>query len=95
VGLFILIGSHETAVNIIAPRVNQILNPQQIFGRVISIRIIVMSGSIPISQAVTGWLMMRFAPQHIFTFAGLLEIAAALITFSLPVFAHIVKQRSL
>jgi hypothetical protein len=67
------------------PSVNHTLIPQQLFGRVISIMIIAMSGSIPISQAVKGWLMTRFAPQHIFIFAGLLKIAAALITFSLPV----------
>jgi MFS family permease len=85
VALFILVGGHETAVNIIAPSVNHTLIPPHLFGRVISIMIIVMSGSIPLSQAVTGWLMTRVEPHRIFTFAGLLEMAVALITFSLPV----------
>lgn len=92
IALFILVGGHEAAVNIIAPSVNHTLIPPQLFGRVISIMIIVMSGSIPVSQAITGWLMTRFEPQRIFTFAGLLEMAAALVTFSLPVVRSHGKQ---
>ncbi|WP_309274229.1 hypothetical protein [Paenibacillus sp.] len=71
-------------VNIIAPSVNQTIIPPKIFGRVISILILVMSGSIPISQAIAGYLMKWIEPNTIFIYAGVLEISAAVIVFLLP-----------
>ncbi|MDL2419380.1 MFS transporter (plasmid) [Bacillus shihchuchen] len=84
VSLFALIGLLETAVNIIAPSVNHTIIPPKIFGRVISILILVMSGSIPISQAIAGYLMKWIEPNTIFIYAGVLEISAAVMVFSLP-----------
>lgn len=82
--LIALMGLHETAVNVIAPSVNHTIIPPRIFGRVISVMILVMSGSVPIAQAVAGWVMEWTAPQNIFIYGGLLEMGAALLTFSLP-----------
>ncbi|WP_409252967.1 MFS transporter [Bacillus sp. SCS-153A] len=82
--LIALMGLHETAVNVVAPSVNHTIIPQRIFGRVISVMILVMSGSVPIAQAAAGWLMEWTAPQNIFIYGGLLEMGAALLTFSLP-----------
>lgn len=84
VSLFALIGLLETAVNVIAPSVNHTIIPPKIFGRVISILILVMSGSIPISQAIAGYLMKWIEPNTIFIYAGVLEISAAVMVFSLP-----------
>lgn len=85
VGLFALIGAHETAVNVIAPSVNHTIIPPKMFGRVISILILVMGGSVPFSQAITGVLLTDFSAQTIFAGAGLIEMLAAVITFALPV----------
>ncbi|RIW27656.1 MFS transporter [Bacillus salacetis] len=82
--LIAIMGLHETAVNVIAPSVNHTIIPQRIFGRVISVMILVMSGSIPIAQAAAGWLMEWTSPQEIFVFGGIVEMGAALLTFSLP-----------
>jgi MFS family permease len=79
--LFGMLGFFEAAVNIIAPSVNHTLIPKELFGRVISILILVMSASVPLSQALAGWLMEQLAPQTILIYAGLLEIVAALLTF--------------
>jgi MFS family permease len=82
--LIALMGLHETAVNVIAPSVNHTIIPPRIFGRVISVMILVMSGSVPIAQAAAGWMMEWTAPQDVFIYGGLLEMGAALLTFSLP-----------
>jgi predicted MFS family arabinose efflux permease len=82
--LIALMGLHETAVNVIAPSVNHTIIPARIFGRVISVMILVMSGSVPIAQAAAGWLMEWTSPQNIFIYGGVLEMGAALLTFSLP-----------
>lgn len=82
--LFALLGMHETAVNVIAPSVNHTIIPRKLFGRVISVMILVMSGSVPISQAIAGWLMEWTKPSVIFISGGLIEIIAAIVVFSLP-----------
>ncbi|MGF2614836.1 MFS transporter [Rossellomorea aquimaris] len=79
-----LMGLQETAVNVIAPSVNHTIIPPRIFGRVISVMILVMSGSVPIAQAAAGWVMEWTTPQNVFIYGGILEMAAALLTFSLP-----------
>lgn len=82
--LIALMGMHETAVNVIAPSVNHSIIPPRIFGRVISVMILVMSGSVPIAQAIAGWVMEWTTPQNVFIYGGALEMAAALLTFALP-----------
>lgn len=92
--LFGLLGLHETAVNVIAPSVNHTIIPKKIFGRVISVMILVMSGSVPISQAIAGWMMEWVKPDTVFIFGGLLEMAAAVIVFALPFVRHYGKHAS-
>jgi MFS family permease len=82
--LFALLGMHEMAVNVIAPSVNHSIIPRKLFGRVISVMILVMSGSIPISQAIAGWAMEWTSPGAIFVGGGLLEMVAAAAVFCLP-----------
>jgi MFS family permease len=82
--LFALLGMHETAVNVIAPSVNHTIIPRKLFGRVISVMILVMSGSVPISQAVAGWMMESASAARVFIGGGLIEILAAVIVLSLP-----------
>lgn len=82
--LFALLGLHETAVNVIAPSVNHTIIPPKLFGRVISVMILVMSGSVPISQALAGWAMEWIEPEKIFIYGGLLEMTAAVLVFSFP-----------
>ncbi|WP_180955245.1 MFS transporter [Peribacillus deserti] len=82
--LIALIGLQEAAVNVIAPSVNHAMIPSRMFGRVISVMILVMSGSVPLSQAAAGWLMETVEPQTIFIYEGLLEMVAAFCTFLLP-----------
>lgn len=53
--LFVLIGFQESAVNVIAPSVNHSMIPKKMLGRVISVMILVMTGSQPISQALALW----------------------------------------
>jgi MFS family permease len=84
VGLFALLGMHETAVNVIAPSVNHTIIPRKLFGRVISVMILVMSGSVPISQAVAGWIMEWSSASKVFIGGGILEIIAAAIVICLP-----------
>ncbi|MBM7660311.1 MFS family permease [Bacillus mesophilus] len=86
--LFALLGLHETAVNVIAPSVNHTIIPRKLFGRVISVMILVMSGSVPISQAIAGWSMEWVKPEVVFIYAGLLEVIAAIIVFCLPFVRH-------
>jgi MFS family permease len=88
VTLIALMGLHETAVNVIAPSVNHTIIPSRIFGRVISVMILVMSGSVPIAQAVAGWVMEWTSPQNVFIYGGLLEMGAAFLTFLLPFVRH-------
>lgn len=82
--LFALLGLHETAVNVIAPSVNHTIIPRKLFGRVISVMILVMSGSVPIAQAIAGWVMEWTSPNGVFIGGGLLEILAAVIVFCFP-----------
>jgi len=82
--LFVLIGFQESAVNVIAPSVNHSMIPKKMLGRVISVMILVMTGSRPISQALAGWAMKWIGPQSIFLYAGLLEMIAAVIVFLFP-----------
>lgn len=82
--LFVLIGFQESAVNVIAPGVNHSMIPKKMLGRVISVMILVMTGSRPISQALAGWAMKWIGPQSIFLYAGLLEMIAAVIVFLFP-----------
>ncbi|MBA4543065.1 MFS transporter [Thermoactinomyces daqus] len=82
--LFMLIGFQETAVNVIAPSVNHSIIPRKMFGRVLSVMILVMTGSQPISQALAGWAMKWTGPQSIFLYAGLLEMISAVIVFLFP-----------
>ncbi len=77
-------GFFEAAVNVIAPSVNHMIIPKKLFGRVISVMILVMSGSVPLSQAASGWIMESTGPSEIFIYGGSIEILAAVITFSFP-----------
>ena len=80
--LFVLIGFQETAVNVIAPSVNHSIIPRKMFRRVLSVMILVMTDSQPISQALAGWAMKWTGP--IFLYAGLLEMISAVIVFLFP-----------
>ncbi|MFP7300471.1 MFS transporter [Neobacillus niacini] len=82
--LFALLGMHEMAVNVIAPSVNHSIIPKKLFGRVISVMILVMSGSVPISQAIAGWAMEWSSPAAIFIGGGLIEMLAAAVIFCFP-----------
>ncbi|WP_171016723.1 MFS transporter [Pseudalkalibacillus caeni] len=81
---FLLIGFNEAAVNVIAPSVNHTLIPQKIFGRVISVLILIMGASEPIFQAFGGWLMEAVTAQKMFMIGGFIEVSAAAIIFFMP-----------
>jgi MFS transporter, DHA3 family, macrolide efflux protein len=83
--IFLLIGLNEAAVNVIAPSVNHVLIPRAVFGRVISVMMIVMDGAEPLSQLTSGWLMESVSVRQIFLLGGALEIVVAGIIFFLPV----------
>jgi MFS family permease len=84
--LLALMGFQETAVNVIAPSVNHTIIPSKVFGRVISVMILVMSGSVPLSQALAGWFMeWGWSSQSIFLAGGLIEMIAAGLVFFLLV----------
>ncbi|TGA95930.1 MFS transporter [Sporolactobacillus shoreae] len=82
---YIIIGIEEAAINILAPSVNHVIIPQRIFGRVLSVMILMMTISQPFSQAGAGWLMETIHPQYIFIGSGIMEVLVALVTFSFPV----------
>lgn len=81
---FALIGLNEAAVNVIAPSVNTLVIPCALFGRVISVTMIIMDGSAPLFQAAGGWLMQTISVRQVFFFGGILEILAASIIFFAP-----------
>ncbi|HET6872053.1 MAG TPA: MFS transporter [Sporolactobacillaceae bacterium] len=88
IGLFIIVGVHEAAINVVAPSVNHAIIPPKMFARVLSVMILIMSGSMPFSQAIAGWLMEFVSPMTIFIGCGLLEMAAAVGTFMVPAVRH-------
>jgi MFS family permease len=92
--LFALLGMHETAVNVIAPSVNHTIIPRKLFGRVISVMILVMSGSVPISQAVAGWMMESASTARVFIGGGLIEILAAVIVLFFPFVRNFENSKS-
>lgn len=79
------VGILEVAVNTIAPSVNQQIIPPAMFGRVISLTIVVMDGAIPLARAASGWSIAHLGLWHVLWGAGVLELVASTIAFMLPV----------
>lgn len=76
--LFVIVGFLESVVNIIAPSVNHKIIPKPLFGRVLSVMILVMSGSEPISQLISGVSVDAIDTRVIFIFGGILESIVAI-----------------
>ena len=72
------IGLMETAINIIAPSVNQAMIPRALFGRVI------MSGGTPLAEAASGWLIDQTSADTVFIGFGVLEMAVAAVALFVP-----------
>lgn len=85
VGTMLLIGITEAVVNTIAPSVNQKIIPPQLFGRVISIMIVLMSGSEPLARAFSGWMIQWSGVTVLLICTGVLEITVAVIGYFMPV----------
>jgi MFS family permease len=79
-----LIGITDAAVNVIAPSVNRLVIPQAMFGRVISTLILCMSSSVPLAEALSGWLVEGIGVHRLFAISGGLEIVTAGVCFFLP-----------
>ncbi|MBB6454079.1 MFS family permease [Salirhabdus euzebyi] len=82
--MFLFIGVQESAINVLAPSVNQTIIPNKMFGRVIGIMILIMGSSTPISQALSGWLMESLKPEIMFVGAGILQMSGAIATYLVP-----------
>ncbi|HEU4962324.1 MAG TPA: MFS transporter [Bacilli bacterium] len=92
--LLAITGITTTAINVIAPSVNQSIIPKAMFGRVISVMMLAMNGSIPISQALSGYLVDSLSIWQVFLFGGLLEAGAAFIAFFLPAIRNYGKEQT-
>ncbi len=79
------VGLVEVAVNTIAPSVNQRIIPARVFGRVISVTIVLMSGSEPMAKAASGWIIAQIGVSPVLWWAGALEIAISTVAFFVPV----------
>ncbi|TCP59303.1 putative MFS family arabinose efflux permease [Tumebacillus sp. BK434] len=86
--LIALIGITDAAINVIAPSVNQSIIPPELVGRVISVMILLMSGSVPLAQALGGYLVQTIGVQQVFLLNGSLEMLIAGFAFFLPVIAR-------
>ncbi len=78
------VGMLEVAVNTIAPSVNQQIIPPAMFGRVISLTIVLMDGAIPLARAASGWSIAHLGLWHVLQGAGVLQVLASAIAFMLP-----------
>jgi predicted MFS family arabinose efflux permease len=79
------VGILEVAVNTIAPSVNQQIIPPAMFGREISLTIVVMDGAVPLARAASGWSIAHLGLWPVLWGAGVLELVASTIAFMLPV----------
>lgn len=79
------VGLVEVAVNTIAPSVNQRIIPARVFGRVISVTIVLMSGSEPMAKAASGWIIAQIGVSPVLWWAGALDIAISTVAFFVPV----------
>jgi MFS transporter, DHA3 family, macrolide efflux protein len=91
--LLAITGITTTAINVIAPSVNQTIIPKELFGRVISVMMLAMNGSIPISQAASGYLIDHVDVHQVFLYGGLLETLAAFSSFFIPSVRTYGKER--
>jgi MFS family permease len=82
--LLAMVGFLEAAVNVIAPSVNHALIPPKLFGRVIGIMVIIMGISEPIAAGTAGILIEKIGAANVFVWGGMMEMAVALLVFSLP-----------
>lgn len=80
-----LVGLTEVAVNTLAPSVNQQIIPARVLGRVISVTVVLMSGSEPLAKAASGWIIAQIGVSPVLWWAGALEIAISTIAFFAPV----------
>ncbi len=80
-----LVGLAEAAVNTLAPSVNQRIIPARGLVRIISVTIVLMSGSEPLSKAASGWIIARIGVPPVLCWAGALEIAVSTVAFFVPV----------
>lgn len=92
--LIALIGITDAAINVIAPSVNQAVIPPELMGRVISVMILLMSGSVPIAQAAGGYLVQMIGVHGVFLLNGSLEMLIAAFAFFLPVIAHYKPEKA-
>lgn len=82
--LMVLMGITSTAIQVIAPSVNQLIIPPQLMGRVSSVMSIVAMGSTPFAQAGAGFIVDKVSPHAVFAIGGTLEILAAFVALCIP-----------
>ena len=82
--LMALMGITSTAIQVIAPSVNQLLIPPHLMGRVSSVMSLVAMGSTPFAQAGAGFIVDAVSPHAIFAIGGTLEMLVALVAFFMP-----------
>ncbi|SFS36167.1 MFS transporter [Marininema halotolerans] len=98
VGLLLgVIGFTTTAINVIAPSVNQSIIPKPLMGRVVSVMMVVMTGLTPFAQSFAGYLTEKMSTHHGLMYGGALELFASGLAFFIPAVrnysAHYVKKR--
>lgn len=81
--MLVLVGMAEAVVNTVAPSVNRAVIPQQLFGRVISFMIVLMSGSEPLAKAAAGLAMGFAGVRTVLIISGLLEMSIVSVGFFL------------
>lgn len=82
--VMIVIGLMETAINAIAPSVNQSIIPRQLMGRVIGVLVVLMSGAEPFAKAVSGALVDSIGVEGVFLVCGGVQVVSMLTALSLP-----------
>ncbi|SDX50628.1 Transmembrane secretion effector [Marininema mesophilum] len=82
--LLVIIGGTTTAINVIAPSVNQSIIPKKLFGRVVSVMMLVMTGLVPITQALAGYVIDNTSSNQVFFYGGALELLTAGFAFFIP-----------
>ncbi|MFD2168639.1 MFS transporter [Tumebacillus lipolyticus] len=82
--LLALFGITDAAINVIAPSVTQSIVPPQLMGRVVAVMILLMSGSVPIARAASGYLVEAIGVNSVLALNGTVEMLIVLAAFFLP-----------
>lgn len=93
VGLMLFVGLAETAVNTIAPSVNQSIIPPRLIGRVISVLILMMSSSDPLAKGAAGLLLDQWDAKTMFLLAGAIQLLVVCTAFLLPAIRNFDRHR--